>query len=71
MKANILAELVIPSLGPVKALQIRDNANLFMARSVPVVVIVGVIVGAFDVYRIVRTRSKPVQLGSAVIAAVV
>lgn len=71
MKANILAELVIPSIGPERALQIRDNANLFMAKSVPIVLIFGVIIGAFDVYRIVRTRAKPVQLGPAVIAAIV
>lgn len=71
MRANILAELVVPSFGPAKALQIRDSTNLFMARSAPIVLVVGVVITAFDVYRIVRTRSKPVRLGSAAIAAVV
>lgn len=71
LKANILAELSIRGVPPEKALQIRDAANLAMARSFTLAVIFCVVVAAVDVYRIIRVRSRPAPLGSAVIAAVV
>jgi hypothetical protein len=71
LKANILAELTIRGVSPEKALQIRDGANLAMERSFAMAVVFCVVMAAIDVHRIIRVRSKPVQLGSAVIAAVV
>ncbi len=71
LRANPLAEIVVRGVFPEKALQIRDAANLAMARSFTLAVVFCVVMAAIDVHRIVRVRTKPVQLGSAVIAAVV
>jgi hypothetical protein len=71
LKANMIAELVIRNIPPEKALLIRDNANFWMAKSLPIAVIVGVVIAAIDVHRIIRVGSNPARLGPTAIAAVV
>jgi len=71
LKANVLEGIVVPNVSPARLLEITHAINLWMARSFPFVVVLGVVIAATDIYRIVRVRSKPSRLGPAVTAAAV
>jgi hypothetical protein len=71
VKANVLEGIVVPNVSPARLLEITHAINLWMARSFPFVVVLGVVIAATDVYRIVRVRSKPSPFAPAVPAAVV
>jgi hypothetical protein len=71
LKANILAEIAVHGVSPERALQIRDAANLAMARSFVMAVIFCVVMAAVNVHRIVRVTGKDRRLVSGVPATVV
>lgn len=57
-KVNIVAEITLPNVPPVKTQQITNAINLWMSRSMPVVIAIGVVIATVDVYRILRTRRR-------------
>ena len=61
-KSEILAGISAPALAPARALEIANAINLWMSRSLPIVVVIGVVVAAFDVHRIVRANTTDKQL---------
>jgi len=58
-KSNILAEISIAGVSPARALEITKAINLWMSRALPAVVGAGLVILAFDIYRI--TRVKPIS----------
>jgi hypothetical protein len=54
--ANILTEISMRDVPYEKTMQIATAINLWASRSLPVVIAVGVVIAAFDVYRIIRVK---------------
>jgi hypothetical protein len=57
--SNIVAEIGSASMAPARAQDLTHAINMWMARAVPVVVAVALVVLAFDVYRLVRVKAEP------------
>lgn len=55
-KTNIVAEIAVRNVSPEKTAQITNAINLWMARSFPIIIAIGVILAATDVYRILRVK---------------
>ncbi|HEY1802542.1 MAG TPA: DUF4149 domain-containing protein [Terriglobales bacterium] len=55
-KTNIVAEIAVKNVPAEKTLQITNAINLWMGRSFPIIVGIGVIIVAIDVYRIFRVK---------------
>ena len=68
-KAGILVEISIPTVAPAKTLEIANAINLWMSRSFPIVFIVGVVIAALDVHRIVRVKTADTRPLRGVAAA--
>jgi hypothetical protein len=71
LKANILTELTVRGVSAEKTLQIRDAANLWMQKWFLIAVVVGVIIAATDIYRIIRVTRKDRRLLAGVPVTVV
>jgi hypothetical protein len=56
-KTNIVAEIAVRNVSPEKTQQIANAINLWMARSFPIIIAIGVVIAATDVYRIFRVKS--------------
>lgn len=62
-KANIVAEISVRNVSPEKTAQIANAINFWMGRSFPIIVAVGIIIAAIDVYRIFHVkRGVPTSL---------
>jgi len=55
-RANIVAEISVRNVPYEKTMQVATAINLWGARSLPVVIAVGVVIVALDVYRIIRVK---------------
>ena len=55
-KSDILAAITVQNVAPAKTLLLTNAINLWMSRSLPAVVGVGLVLAAFDVYRIIRVQ---------------
>jgi hypothetical protein len=71
LKVGILTEIAVRGMSPEKALQIRDVVNLWMLRSFPIAVIVGVVIAAVNIYRIIRVTGNDRRLTPGVPVTVV
>jgi hypothetical protein len=56
-KINIVAEISVRNIAPEKTMQIANAINLWMSRSFPIIIAIGVIIALVDVYRIVRVKN--------------
>lgn len=56
-KMNIVAEISVRNVAPEKTAQIASYINLWMGRSVPIVIAIGALIVLFDVYRILRVKN--------------
>jgi hypothetical protein len=61
-KAEILAEITVPNVAPERMLEIAGAINLWMSRSLPILVVIGLVVAAFDVRRILRAKTADTSL---------
>jgi len=57
-RQNIVAEISVRNVPYEKTMQVATAINLWGARSLPVVIAVGVVIVALDVYRIIRGRGE-------------
>jgi hypothetical protein len=57
LKANILAEIVVPNVPPEKSHAIAAAINMWAARMLPVGVVVGVAIVTIDAFRVVRFKN--------------
>jgi hypothetical protein len=69
MHAGILEGLALANLPPSRAIQIVNAVNLWAARALPLVVVVGVAVATFDAFRIFRVKGsrRPAMREAAVL----
>jgi hypothetical protein len=71
LKANVLAEIVVPNTPASRTIEITNAINLWMARGFPVAVAVGVVIVLIDARRIFRAKTTRARLTRDVAAAVV
>jgi hypothetical protein len=57
--SHIVADITIDGLSPARAQAVVHAVNSWAERAIPFVVLVGLVVVAFDGYRIARIRSAP------------
>jgi hypothetical protein len=69
-KSNILASIIVQSVVPAKTLAITKAINMWMLKSFPVAVGIGILIAGFDVYRILRVKPASPQFTPGVAAAV-
>jgi len=71
LKASILAELTVTATSSARTIEITNAINLWMARSFPIAVIIGVVIAAVDAHRIFRVTTRRNRLNQDVAASVV
>jgi hypothetical protein len=57
-KMNIVAEISVRNVPAEKTAQIASYINLWMGRSVPIIIAIGVVIILVDIYRIVRVKNS-------------
>jgi len=67
-KAEILEGISIPTVAPEKTLEITNAINLWISRSFPFAVVVGLIIAAFAVRRIIISRGNGTHMTRDVVA---
>lgn len=68
LKAHPLAEISIANVPASRTLEITNQINLWAERALPFAVIVGVVIAAVNVYRIVRVRTTRAGVGQQAVA---
>jgi hypothetical protein len=71
LKLNIVQEIWVRDVSPERLLVIANGLNFWMAKAFPVAAIVGVVIVAADLYRIIRVKSKGSSLAQGIAAAIV
>jgi hypothetical protein len=67
-KSAILAGISISTVAPAKTVEITNAINLWMSRSFPIAVIIGVIIAAVDIRRIIPAQTTDTRLTGGVAA---
>jgi hypothetical protein len=67
-KSAILAGINIPTVSPAKTVEITNAINLWMSRSFPIAIIIGVVIAAVDIRRISRAKTTNTNLTRGVAA---
>jgi hypothetical protein len=69
-KSDILASIIVQNVVPAKTLAITNAINMWMLKSFPVAVGLGILIAGFDVYRILRVKPAGPQFTPGEAAAV-